>query len=188
MKQSFSQAFRSFVKGGYVGQDYDPNASSTSQKLFLRGRSGFASAEKTPQQEIKDAIIADLFSFKPLNDQEGVNNSVYLDQLRNEEMQTRNANVFPETMNTLGFDELPISRTEPPQYTVEAPGTLSATQGNTYQPNPYSNDMSFSSFVYVDQQPGPMSYDTSNPLPVMYSNVLGFKPTYDPLRFPLVPK
>jgi hypothetical protein len=193
---------------------FDRQEIDTSSKPFLSAKVNLpdnATAKESVLGQIEDTAKADLFSYNAPNDLNGVNNSLFLDNLKNEyTIRFKEPLYEPRTEdnkpNENGFepikafeDELNVDKAIAKVVgdqvnaiqtlqNVTRIGPLCYTGGNRRQVEPFKRDkMKPSDFVPIDLVSPAMNIDLSKTTPMYYTDFLGYKLPFSKWRQPELP-
>lgn len=198
----------------------DANGSSLEAKVgptapipgsfILRARYPIAEGtdvQETEEEQVRDAVMGDMFSYVQPNAEEGYKNSLFLDNRLNDALRYAGSDVkaFEKFPNGLGFDSsLYVQQYEPvaeglqeiatnamvvaPLESKELSGFGVLPGSNIISEEPFTQTIKSSFMIPGEIQPGHFSRDNfSQPLAAEFNNIVGFKPYYDQYRHPFNP-
>lgn len=191
-----------------------PEIDETDVPLLIRPRfemAGGSAVQEPLLQQLADVTRAGLFSFKAANDEMGENNSLYLDNLKNDVIRYTDADVKPfnsfaaNEPNVLGFKseildglyasaynqigELRAQNKRKVDLISKFAGKSVLPESNLVSRNAFNSKLYKSMLVEGAPLPPPRmrpDYQYDGP-PAGFENYLGFKPWDDQQREPLMP-
>jgi hypothetical protein len=178
--------------------------------FILRARYPIAEGtdvEETKEEQVRDAVMGDMFSFVQPNAEEGYKNSLFLDNRLNDALRYAGSDVkaFEKFPNGLGFDSsLYVQQYEPvaeglmeiavdamtiaPLQSKEVSGFGVLPGSNIISEEPFTQIVKSSFMIPGEIQPANFSRDNfSQPLAADFNNMIGMKPYYDQYRHPFNP-
>ena len=211
MKHSERQQFKAFTDAN--GSSLDATVAPSNPvpgSFILRARYPIAEGmdvEETKQEQVKDAVMGDMFSFVLPNAEEGYKNSLFLDNRLNDALRFAGSDVkaFEKFPNGLGFSSsLYVQQYEPvakilkemavdaaiiaPLQSKEVSGFGVLPGSNIISEEPFTQTIRSSFMIPGEIQPAQFSRDNfSQPLAAEFNNLVGMKPYYDQYRHPFNP-
>jgi len=211
IKHSERQQFKAFTDAN--GSSLDATVAPSEPlpgNFILRARYPIAEGtdvEETKQEQVKDAVMGDMFSFVLPNAEEGYKNSLFLDNRLNDALRFAGSDVkaFEKFPNGLGFSSsLYVQQYEPvakilkemavdaaiiaPLQSKEVSGFGVLPGSNIISEEPFTQTIRSSFMIPGEIQPAQFSRDNfSQPLAAEFNNLVGMKPYYDQYRHPFNP-